>query len=66
MGGAISIADISLACQMTNLQLVAGLSDPARWPNLVAHTERLSARPSFGPNLAICRKIVKESVDLNA
>ncbi len=65
-GGAISLADIAVTCQMTNLELVAGLPDAGRWPNVTAHTERMRDRPSFAPNLAICRKIVKESVDLDA
>ena len=66
VGGSLSIADIAVACQMTNLELVAGLPDPGRWPNVVAHTQRLRDRPSFGSNLAICRKVVGEAVDLDA
>jgi glutathione S-transferase len=66
VGGTLSIADISLACQMTNLELVAGLPDASRWPSLVAHTKRMSARESFIPNLTISRKILKEPVDLDS
>jgi len=65
VGDSLSIADISLACQMANLELVAGLPDASRWPNTVSHAQNTQARPSFAPNLAICRKIIKESVDLN-
>jgi glutathione S-transferase len=65
VGGALSIADISVTSQMTNLQLVAGLPDPARWPRLVSHTERISGRESFDSNLSICRKIIKEPIDLD-
>lgn len=65
-GNSLSIADIAVACQMTNLELVAGLPDATRWPNLVRHTERLRDRPSFAPNLAICRKVIGESIDLEA
>jgi glutathione S-transferase len=64
VGGAISIADIAVACQLTNLELVAGLPDRDRWPNVVAHVERLRDRPSFGSNLEVCRKILGEPVDL--
>lgn len=66
VGGALSIADIAVACQLTNLELVAGLPDAGRWPQVVAFVERLRERPSFGPNLAICRKIVKEPLSLGA
>ncbi len=65
IGAAMSIADISVACQLTNLELVAGLPDSARWPAVVAHTERMRDRKSFAANLAICRKIIKEPVDLS-
>ena len=66
VGGGLSIADIAVACQLTNLELVAGLPDAGRWPGVVAHAQRLRERPSFAPNLAICRKGVGESVDLDA
>lgn len=67
VGDGLSIADVALACQMTQLELVAGLPDASRWPGLVAFAERMKARPSFGPNLQICRKIVKqEPLDLSA
>jgi len=65
VGDSLSIADISLACQMGNLELVAGLPAASRWPSTVSHTQRIQARPSFAPNLAICRSIIKESVDLS-
>lgn len=63
-GAAFSIADISVACQLANLALVAGLPDRKRWPRVVAFAERMIARSSFEPTLAICRKIIKEPVDL--
>lgn len=65
VGGSLSIADIAVACQLTNLELVAGLPDAERWPNIVAHTQRLRDRPSFAPNLTICRKVIGESIDLD-
>jgi len=64
VGGSLSIADIAVTCQLTNLELVAGLPDAERWPNIVSHTQRLRDRPSFTPNLTICRKVVGESIDL--
>ena len=65
IGDRLSIADIAVACQLTNLELVAGLPDKARWPGVVAHTERMRDRASFVPSLTICRKIIKEPVDLS-
>jgi glutathione S-transferase len=65
VGDALSIADLSLACQLTQLELVAGPLDAARWPGVAGLVERLKQRESFQPCLAICRKIVKqEPVDL--
>ncbi|MEN8160642.1 MAG: glutathione S-transferase family protein [Myxococcota bacterium] len=65
VGDALSIADIAPACQLAQLELVAGPLDAGRWPSLAAHVERMKKRDSFGPCLAICRKIVKqEPVDL--
>ena len=66
VGERLSIADIALACQMANLELVAGLPDRERWPALVGHAERVRKRPSFDANLAVCRKIIPEPVDLGA
>jgi glutathione S-transferase len=65
IGDALSIADIAVACQLTNLELVAGLPDSGRWPNIVAHTERTRDRKSFAANLAFCRKIIMEQIDLS-
>ncbi len=68
VGDVMSIADIALACQMTNLELVAGLPDAGRWPSLVAHTQKMMARPTFKSNLDVChvvlRKAQVEKVDL--
>ncbi|MBM4205625.1 MAG: glutathione S-transferase family protein [Gammaproteobacteria bacterium] len=67
-GDVMTIADIALSCQMTNLDLVAGLPDVTRWPALVAHTRRMAARPSFKANLETCVTILSgirfEKVDL--
>ena len=61
------IADIALACQLVQLELVAGPLDATRWPAVAAHVERMKKRPSFGPCIEICRKIVKQDpIDLDA
>jgi glutathione S-transferase len=65
LGGTLSIADVAIGVQLAQLEMVAGLPDVRRWPRSVTYAERLIARPSFAPNLAICRKIVRERVDLN-
>lgn len=64
VGDAISIADVAVATQLINLELVVGPPNRTKWPELVAHLERTQARTSFEPNLAICRKILKEPVEL--
>ena len=57
-----TIADIAVAAQMTNLELVAGLPDRTRWPALVAHTERMRGRLSFQSNLQTCRQALAKSL----
>ncbi len=65
VGDALSIADLSLACQLAQLEFVAGPLDSTRWPGVAGLVERLTQRESFQPCLAICREIVKaERVDL--
>ncbi|MBY0399321.1 glutathione S-transferase family protein [Myxococcota bacterium] len=66
IGGELSIADVAIGVQLAQLEMVAGLPDVRRWPRSVTYAERLIARPSFGPNLAICRKIIKERVNLSS
>jgi len=69
VGGQYSLADIAVGCQMTQIDLVAGLPDAGKWPALVRHTEAMKERPGFKENLAACSAmlagIVPEKVDLN-
>ncbi len=65
VGGQLSIADVALFCQLTNLEVVAGRPDAARWPGIVAFIERVSSRDSLTANLEICRKIAGEPYDLS-
>lgn len=58
VGGQFSLADIAVSCQMTQIDLIAGLPDAGRWPALVRHTEAMKARPGFKENLAICSKML--------
>ena len=67
VGDALSIADISLVCQLAQFELVAGPLDAKRWPGVAGLVERLTQRDSFTPCLTICRKIVKQDpIDLSA
>lgn len=69
IGGAFSIADISVAAQMMQVDLIAGAPDASRWPALVAHLEAMKARSCFEKNLEGCRaaisKVLPEPVDLS-
>ncbi|MCS5619823.1 MAG: glutathione S-transferase family protein [Myxococcota bacterium] len=67
VGDMLSIADVSLVCQLAQLALVAGPLDTSRWPKIAGLVERLSATDSFTPCLVICKKIVKQdTIDLTA
>lgn len=61
VGGQFGVADITLACCLTQMTLVVGGPDASRWPALAAHYERMMARPSFQPSLAICKQVVPET-----
>jgi len=69
VGGRFSLADIAVGCQLTQLALVAGLPDAARWPTLVKAMQAMEAHPAFAANLGVCRKILRgvlpEPVDLS-
>ncbi|MEL6956010.1 MAG: glutathione S-transferase family protein [Pseudomonadota bacterium] len=69
VGNQFSLADIAVGCQMTQIDLVAGLPDAGKWPSLVKHTEAMKARPGFKENLETCTKmfsaILPEKIDLN-
>ena len=67
VGNVLSIADISLACMLVQLELVGGPLDAGRWPGVAGLVRRMTARESFQPCIAICKKIVKQDpIDLNA
>ncbi len=68
-GDTITIADIAVASQIAQTEMLAGLPDKARWPALVAHYEAMKAHDCFQRNSAGCgrilAKIVPEKFDLN-
>jgi glutathione S-transferase len=47
----LTIADLSVATQLTNLLHAGESVDAARWPKLAAYVERLQARPSFASSI---------------
>jgi len=68
-GDALTVADYAVGGQMTQVELVAGLPDAAKWPGLVKHTEAMKDRPGFKENLvsaeAMLRMLLPERLDLN-
>lgn len=69
VGAAYSIADVAVGCQLTQLDLVVGPPDAARWPALVRLLEATKARPSFRRNLEVCgrmlSRVLPEKIDLS-
>lgn len=69
VGKHVSIADYAIATQMLQIDIVAGLPDPTKWPSLVKHAETMKTNPVFSDNLAACAKILRrrlpEKIDLN-
>jgi len=69
VGTDCTLADIAVAAQMIQVDLVAGPPDAARWPSLVAHLERMKQRPCFQANLKFCTetiaKVLPDKIDLS-
>lgn len=70
LGDKLSIADISIAAQLMQTDLVAGSPDAAKWPGLTGFLNVMKAHAVFQGNLAVCSKmltkIVPEKFDLAA
>ncbi|WP_312938206.1 glutathione S-transferase family protein [Stutzerimonas nitrititolerans] len=47
VGDRLTMADIAIASQLLNMEHGGERLDPARWPALAAHYERMKARESF-------------------
>lgn len=58
VGDRLSIADLALACQLTNMGHGGESIDADRWPGLAAHHQRLEARPSYQAVLPGERKVL--------
>jgi len=69
VGNKLSLADIAVGCQLTQLNLVVGLPDNNRWPGLAKHTEVMTNHPCIADNLSACQnflgRIVPEKIDLS-
>ncbi|WP_417613782.1 glutathione S-transferase family protein [Parasphingorhabdus sp.] len=70
IGDSITIADIAVASQIAQTDMLAGAPDKDRWPSLVAHYQAMRAHDCFQRNNAGCDKIlakmVPEKFDLSA
>lgn len=69
LGDALSIADISIAAQLMQTDLIAAPFDAAKWPALTAFLDAMNAHEIFQRNLTACQKmlanIVPEKFDFN-
>ncbi len=69
VGGELSLADISIGCQLTQMNLIVGPPDAHRWPALNKHTEFMATHPCMLDNLTACEnflsRFVPEKVDLS-
>ncbi|MEJ6677692.1 glutathione S-transferase family protein [Parasphingorhabdus sp.] len=70
LGDTLSIADISIAAQLMQTDLIAGPPDAAKWPALARFLETMNAHEMFQRNLIACQKMlakmVPEKFDLSA
>lgn len=60
-GGALSIADITVACVLMQVSLVAE-TPLDRWPALAAHFAAMQARPSIAGPYAAAEKMVRKAL----
>ena len=51
MGNSMTVADIALASQMVNFRHGGEVVDPAKYPNLAGHTERMHALEPFAKTI---------------
>lgn len=69
IGETTTIADIAVACQIAQSDLLAGPPDDSKWPALTAHYNAMKAHDCFQRNLAGCQKmlakLVPEKFDLS-
>ncbi len=62
LGDQLSIADISIAAQLMQTDLIAGPPDAARWPALAEFLTAMNAHDVFQRNLSACQKMLAKMV----
>jgi glutathione S-transferase len=69
VGSFLTIADVAVACSISQLDLVVGPPDAKRWPALAAHYAATVEHPGFSANLVTCGKmlarVLPEKFDLS-
>ncbi len=69
VGDRLSLADIAVGVQLTQLDLVVSSTYADRWPALAKHAAAMKTHAGFVGNLASCQKmlskVVPEKVDLS-
>ncbi|MEP3226993.1 MAG: glutathione S-transferase family protein [Parasphingorhabdus sp.] len=69
LGDRLSIADIAVAAQLMQTDLIAAPFDADKWPGLTAFLSAMNTHPVFERNLQSCQKMlakmVPEKIDLN-
>lgn len=58
LGEKLSIADISIAAQLMQTDLIAGPPDAEKWPALAAFLAAMNAHEIFQRNLTVCKKML--------
>ena len=58
VGEKLTMAELSVATQMLQVDLVAGLADKAKWPSLVQHTQAMKVHAAFEENLSKCSNFI--------
>jgi glutathione S-transferase len=62
LGDQLSIADISIAAQLMQTDLIAEPLDAGKWPALAAFLDAMNAHEIFQRNLTVCQKMLAKMV----
>lgn len=58
VGDSLSVADIAIAAQLMQTDLIAGPPDAAKWPTLNIFLDSMNAHEVFQRNLSVCQKML--------